>query len=51
MLEGLISSDKTSNTITLIDVAIPDDRRIVVKKNGKTDKYQDLWIELKWIWK
>ena len=39
------------NKVQLIDVSIPADQHIVLKENEKTEKYQDLRIELERLWK
>ena len=38
--------DKSKNMVTLVDVSIPADKRILEKERKKITKYQDLRIEL-----
>ena len=42
--------DKTSNKVSLIDVAVPWDSRVLLKEQEKRDKYQDLRIEVRRLW-
>jgi len=42
--------EKSKNLVTLVDVAIPADKRIVEKEQEKITKYQDLRIELEHLW-
>ena len=42
--------DKTNNKVSLIDVAVPWDSRVMQKEQEKRDKYQDLRIELRRLW-
>ena len=37
--------DKSKNMVTLVDVSIPVDKRILEKEQEKITKYQDLWIQ------
>ena len=43
--------DKTAKLITLVDVSIPADKRVVDKEEEKISKYKDLRIELERLWK
>ena len=43
--------DKTVKLITLVDISVPADKRIVEKEDEKVSKYQDLRIELERLWK
>ena len=40
----------TKNLVTLVDVAIPADKRIPEKEQEKITKYLDLRIELEHLW-
>ena len=42
--------DKSKNMVTLVDVSIPADKRILEKEQEKITKYQDLRIELEHLW-
>jgi len=42
--------DKYLCSSTLIDVAIPSDFNVDDKETEKITKYQDLRIELEWLW-
>ena len=42
--------NKTSNKVSLIDVAVPWDSRAEQKEQENRDKYQDLRIELRRLW-
>ena len=42
--------NKENNKVTVIDVDIPWDTRVVEKGREKIEKYQDLKIELRRIW-
>ena len=42
--------DKFKNLVTLVDVAIPADKRISEKEQEKITKYQNLRIELEHLW-
>ena len=42
--------EKTKNLVTLVDVAIPADKRILEKEQEKITKYQDLRTELEYLW-
>ena len=42
---------KTVKLITLVDISVPADKRIVEKEDEKVSKYQDLRIELERLWK
>ena len=46
----LILVDKKTNTVSLIDVAVPWDTRVDAKVREKLDKYQDLKLELRRLW-
>ena len=46
----LILVDKKTNTVSLIDVAVPWDTRVEAKATEKLDKYQDLKLELRRLW-
>jgi len=53
--DRIISADltiveKSENLVTLVDVAIPANKRIVEKEQEKITKYQDLRIELERLW-
>ena len=39
------------HTVQLIDVAIPSDFHVAEKETEKINKYQDLRVELEWLWK
>ena len=43
--------DKTVELITLVDISLPADKRIVEKEDEKVSKYQDLRIDLERLWK
>ncbi len=47
----IVRVDKTNKTATIIDVAVPIDRNVDIKMDEKREKYQDLAIELKSMWK
>ena len=47
----MIVEDKEQNTCTIIDFAVSYDSRIELKEKEKIDKYRDLSIELKRLWK
>ena len=42
--------NKTAKTVTIIDVAVPADKRVSLKETEKIEKYKDLAIELTRIW-
>ena len=42
--------EKSENLVTLVDVAIPANKRIVEKEQEKITKYQDLRIESECLW-
>ena len=42
--------DKTNNKVSLIDVAVPWDSRVLLKEQEKRDKYQDLRVEVRRLW-
>ena len=46
----LILVNKENQKVTLIDVAIPWDTRVVEKSREKVEKYQDLKIEIRRLW-
>ena len=47
----LIIINKKKRTCTIVDFAVPADRRIKLKEREKKDKYLDLARELKKLWK
>ena len=47
----LVVVDKHLGNVMLIDVAIPSDLNVADKEAEKINKYQDLRIELEWLWK
>ena len=47
----MIIKDKEQNTCTIIEFAVSYDTRIEMKEKEKIDKYRDLAIELKGLWK
>ena len=47
----LVVVDKAKKEITIIDFAVPADKNVCDKEKEKIDKYQDLKIELKLLWK
>ena len=47
----LVVVDKAKKEITIIDFAVPADKNVCDKEKEKIDKYQDLKIELKRLWK
>ena len=46
----IIIKNKKEKTCTLIDVAVPADRNVVQKEEGKKLKYKSLCIEIKRMW-
>ena len=46
----IVIRDKSKKKITIIDIAIPEDRNIHHKEKEKIDKYQDLRLELRRLW-
>ena len=48
---GIVVIDKEKKECHIIDVACPGDSRIVLKEEEKIDKYRDLAIEIKALWR
>ena len=46
----IINNNKKKRTCKIVDVAVPADNRIKLKKCEKKDKYLDLARELKKLW-
>ena len=46
----VIVKDSVNSTCTLIDMTVPSDRNIALKKNEKKSKYKDLELEIQRIW-
>ena len=46
----LLIIDKRENSCQIIDVAIPEDGRVRVKKDENVEKYQDLEREIRKMW-
>jgi hypothetical protein len=47
----LVVVDKTKKEITIIDFAVPADKNVAEKEKEKIEKYQELKVELKRLWK
>ena len=46
----LLSIEKSEKNCQIIDVAIPEDRRVRAKEDKKIEKYQDLAREVRKMW-
>ena len=46
----IVILNKMEKTATIIDVAIPGDKRIIDKEKEKTEKYQNLKREIQRLW-
>ena len=46
----IVVVDKSLYTVSLIDISIQADPRVVIKKDEKINKYQDHQFELKCLW-
>ena len=47
----MVVVDKAKKEITIIDFAVPADKNVADKEKEKIEKYQDLKVELKRLWK
>ena len=43
--------DKRNSETIIIDIAVPGDFRVIEKESEKIEKYQDLALELRRVWK
>ena len=48
--QDIVCIKKQKREVQIIDFAIPGDQNIAIKEQEKTDKYQDLRIELQKVW-
>ncbi|XP_068759880.1 uncharacterized protein [Montipora capricornis] len=48
---NIVVMDKAKKECHIIDIACPGNRRIVLKEEEKIDKYRDLAIEIKALWR
>ena len=46
----IVILNKMEKTAIIIDVAIPEDKRIIDKEKEKTEKYQNLKREIQRLW-
>ena len=51
IITDIVVIDKAKKECHIIDVACPGDSRIVLKEEEKIDKYHDLAIEIKALWR
>ena len=51
IITDLILVNKENQKVSLIDVAIPWDTRVVEKGREKVEKYQDLKMEIRRLWR